>query len=134
MTRRIYALLNSQAYWCQLLEVSPKAKVELEFWLNQFEHINGRETWHSPSVLWVVYAHASATGYRGFTLEHGCHIAHGAWSEDQSAKSSTLRELRAVWMVLEFLIPKLKNERILWFSDNQNVVRIMEIGSKKPEL
>ena len=37
-------------------------------------------------------------------------------------------------MVLESLIPKLKNERIRWFSDNQNVVRIMEIGSKKPEL
>ena len=33
-------------------------------------------------------------------------------------------------MVLEFLIPKLKNEHISWFSDNQNVVRIMEIGQK----
>ena len=37
-------------------------------------------------------------------------------------------------MVLESLIPKLKNEHIHWFSDNQNVVRIMEIGSKQPEL
>ena len=37
-------------------------------------------------------------------------------------------------MVLESLIPMLKNERICWFSDDQNVVRIMEICSKKPEL
>ena len=37
-------------------------------------------------------------------------------------------------MVLESLIPKLKNECIRWFSDTQNVVRIMEIGSKIPEL
>lgn len=37
-------------------------------------------------------------------------------------------------MVLESLVPKLKNEHIRSFSDNQNVVRIMEICSKKPEL
>ena len=37
-------------------------------------------------------------------------------------------------MVLESLLPKLKNERIRWFSDNQNVVRILEVGSKNPPL
>lgn len=51
MTRRMYALLNSRAYWCQQLEISPEAKVELQFWLNQLEHVNGREIWHSPSAL-----------------------------------------------------------------------------------
>ena len=134
MTRRMYALLNSRTYWCRLLEISAEAKAEMHFWLNQVDHINGQEIWHSPSALRVVYSDASATGYGGFTVEHGCHIAHGAWSDNQAAKSSTWRELRAVRMVLESLIPKLKNECILWFSDNQNVVRIMEIGSKKPEL
>ena len=37
-------------------------------------------------------------------------------------------------MVLESLISKLRNHRIRWFSDNQNVVRILEVGSKKPQL
>ena len=134
MTRRMYALLNSRDYWCQLLEISPEAKIEIEFWIKQVEHINGKEIWHSPSAVRVVYSDASGTGYGGFTVEHGCHVAHGAWSENQAAKSSTWRELKAVRMVLESLIPKLKNERIRWFSDNQNVVRIMEIGSKIPEL
>ena len=108
--------------------------MELQFWLNQLEHINGREIWHSPSALRVVYSDASATGYGGFTVEHGCHRAHGAGSEEQTTKSSTWRELRAVKMVLESLVPKLTNQRIRWFSDNQNVVSIMEIGSKKSEL
>ena len=134
MTRRMYALLNSRDYWCQLLEISPEVKIELEFWIKQVEHINGKEIWHSPSAVHIVYSDASGTGYGGFTVEHGCHVAHGAWSEDQAAKSSTWRELKAVQMVLESLIPKLKNERIRWFSNNQNVVRIMEIGSKIPEL
>ena len=70
----------------------------------------------------------------GLTVEHGCHIAHRAWLEDYTAKSSTWRELRAVRMVLESLVPKLKNECIRWFSDNHNVVRITDIGSKKPKL
>ena len=44
------------------------------------------------------------------------------------------RELRAVCMVLESLSPKLKNERIRWFSENQNVVRILQTGSRKLDL
>ena len=50
------------------------------------------------------------------------------------AKSSTWRELSVVQMVLESLILKLKNECINWLSNDQNVVRIMEIGCKKPQL
>ena len=115
MTRRLYALLNSRDYWYQLLEISPEAKIELEFWIKQVEHINGKEIWHSPSAVCVVYSDASGTCYGGFTVEHGCHVAHGVWSEDQAAKSSTWRELKAVRMVLESLISRLKNERIRWF-------------------
>ena len=36
--------------------------------------------------------------------------------------------------MLESLAPKLKNERIRWFSDNQNVVRILTTGSRQPQL
>jgi len=32
------------------------------------------------------------------------------------------------------VVPKLKIERVKWFSDNQNVVGILEIGSKSPLL
>ena len=48
------------------------------------------------------------------------------------AKSSTWRELSVVQMVLESVILKLKNDRVSWLSNDQNVVRIMEIGCKKP--
>ena len=37
-------------------------------------------------------------------------------------------------MVLESCIEKLTNQRIHWFSDNQNVVRILQNGSKKQDL
>ena len=114
--------------------MNPEARSELEFWHMQVDCINGHEIWHNPSAVRVVYSDASDSGYGGFTVEHGCHVAHGAWSAEEMSQSSTCRELRAVRMVLESLIPKLKNERVRWFSDNQNVVRIMEVGSKKPQL
>jgi len=82
----------------------------------------------------VVYSDASDTGYGGFIVEHGCYVAHGAWSAEERTKSSTWRELRAVRMVLESLLPKLKNERIRWFSDNKNIVRILDVGSRNPPL
>ena len=134
MTRSMYVLLSTRQYWNQYLALTPEVKEELQFWIDQVDHINGKEIWHSPSAVRVVYADASATGYGGFTVEHGCHIAHGSWTAEEMTQSSTWRELRAVRMVLESLIPKLKNERVRWFSDNQNVVRILDIGSKKPHL
>jgi len=36
-------------------------------------------------------------------------------------------------MVLEFLMEKLTKQRVYWFSDNQNVVRILQNGSKKQD-
>ena len=60
----------------------------------------------------VVYSDDSAMGYGGFAMEHGCHIAHGLWSDEEMTQSSTWRELRAVRMVLESLVHKLKNERV----------------------
>ena len=39
------------------------------------------------------------------------------------------RELRAYRMILESLTHKLQNERVRWFSDNQNFVRIIELGT-----
>ena len=134
MTRSMYALLNSRQYWDQPLSMTPEVKAELQFWNSQLKLINGKEIWHSPSAIRVVYSDASATGYGGFTVEHGCHAANGAWSEEEMAQSSTWRELKAMQKVLESLLPKLKNEQVRWFSDNQNVVRILNIGSKKPHL
>ena len=37
-------------------------------------------------------------------------------------------------MVLESFESKLRNQRVRWFTDNQNVVRIVLNGSRKPAL
>ena len=82
----------------------------------------------------MVYTDASHTGFGGYTVEHGCHIAHGVWLPEERRESSTWRELRAVRLVLESLVSKLQNERVRWFTDSQNVARILAVGSRKPNL
>ena len=109
MTRSMYALLSTRKHWSQSLILTPEVKEELQFWIRQIDLINGKEIWHSPSsAVCVVYSDASAMGYGGFTVEHGCHVVHGSWSNEGMTRSSTWRELRAVRMVLESLVPKLK--------------------------
>ncbi|CAC5361374.1 unnamed protein product [Mytilus coruscus] len=82
----------------------------------------------------IVYSDASNTGYGGYVVETPFNIAHGMWSECEASKSSTWKELNAVRNILLSMINVLKDKRIKWFSDNQNVVTIVEKGSMKPEL
>ena len=41
------------------------------------------------------------TGYGGYTVEHGMHIAQGNWIPEEAKQSSTWRELVAVGRVLK---------------------------------
>ena len=61
------------------------------------------KAWKAPSAVGVVFTDASATGFAGYTVEHGCHIAHGQRKEEERAKSSTWREMAAVDRVLKAL-------------------------------
>ena len=134
MTRSMYALLNTRQFWYQYFPITDPVQAEISFWLQQLDTFNGQGIWHTPSTVRMVYADASSTGYAGYTVEHGCYIAHGPWTAEEVTCSSTWRELRAVRIVLESLAPKLKNERLKWFSDSQNVVRILQTGSRNPDL
>ena len=75
MTRNLYALLDSRYAWCDVLKVSPQAHMELEFWVYCLHRYNSQPIWHSPSAVRVVYSDASDTGYGGYTVEHGVHVA-----------------------------------------------------------
>ena len=62
------------------------------------------------------------------------HVAHGLWTLEESEFSSTWRELKAVALVLESIAPKLAHLSVHWFTDNQNVVKIISVGSTKEHL
>ena len=81
-----------------------------------------------------VHSDTSGNGYGGYTVEHDGQVANGQWSKEEATQSSTWRELRAVRLVLKSFETKLQNERVCWFMDNQNVVKIGLHGSRKPTL
>ena len=134
MTRKLYFLHNQKTAWCQYLPLTGDAKQELIFRQEKVTEFNGQHIWLKPSAMRVVYSDASDMGYGGYLVEHGKLVANGQWSKDEAKQSFTWRELRAVRLVLESFQTLLKNERVQWFSDNQNVVRIVQYGSRVPAL
>ena len=133
-TRALYALLESKSSWYDRLVLSDEARREVSFWSSSLQQYNGQPIWRAPSAVRVVYSDASDTGFGGYTVQHGGHVVQGQWSEQEAGESSTWRELRAVGEVLETVAPKMINHRIRWFTDNQNVVRIIQVGSGKENL
>ena len=75
------------------------AREELKFWITQIDGFNGQRIWRAPSAVRVVFSDASCTGFGGYVVEHGNHVAHGQWSQWEAQQSSTWRELRAVVLV-----------------------------------
>ena len=134
ITHSLYAVLNSKTAWCQRLVLTAEAVVELKFWFHEIEKVNSQHVWPRPSAVRVVYSDAYSTGYGGYMVEHGNLVANEQWSVDESTQSSTWYKFRAVRPVLESFQSKLKNERVRWFTDNQNVVRIVQHGSRVPSL
>ena len=88
----------------------------------------------SPGATRIVFSDASSSGFGGHIVEVGPDIAHGLWLEYEASLSSTWRELKAVSLVLASFTAKLEGHRVKWFTDNQNVVRIVEAGSKRQHL
>ena len=112
-----------------MVQITPEALTELQFWLYNIHKYNGQNILHSPAAVRLVHSDASSTGYGGYTVQHGLQVAHELWSEENALQSSNWSELCGVHWILETLVVKLKGERLRWFSDNQNVVRTLMTGS-----
>ena len=61
-------------------------------------------------------------------------ISHKLWKGDEAKKSSSYRVLKAVSLGLESFLALLKGHTNKWYTDNQSVSRIVEVGSMKDDL
>ena len=55
-------------------------------------------------------------------------------SAEEAQKSSSYKELKAISLGLESFLPLVKGHTIKWYTDNQSVSRIVEVGSMKEDL
>ena len=77
----------------------------------------------------VIFSDASSTGYGSYLVKVAQYQASGVWTLQERLQSSTFRELQAVINTLKTLICAKKT-----FPDNQNVVRILTVGSRSSTL
>lgn len=133
-TRSMYACLLSRASWNAPIIVSNEAVSEIVFWKENTAILNGRELNIIEQYSSVVYTDASGTGYGGYVVNLTDHEIMGSWNFIESCQSSTWRELEAVYRVLKSIVDQLKGQKVKWYTDNQNIVHIMNKGSRKVEL
>ena len=73
--------------------------------------------------MWVL------AGTRWFT-----HQWYSMWTVDDFYKSSTYRELKAIFYVCVSYLDQLRQKKVKLFTDNQATARIVSVGSSCPEL
>ena len=134
-TRQMYAFIESSDFWYQRKILPDGVREELKFWLNNLDDKNGHSILRNPIITKIIYSDASKVGYGGYIVQRmGCTIAQRKFSPNETNTSSTYRELAAVLYMLQSFKSILRNETIQWNSDNQNVGRIIQVGSTKPVL
>ena len=134
MSRNIFAVINSAPSWNSYVVLSPEALAELNFWKDNVSSLNGIPIWpvkQKPSK--IVYSDASASAGASF-IEFEGKMFHQNWSDFEKEQSSTFRELLAVSYSIKAFTDCLKSQSVAWYTDNQNVARIVSTGSKVPAL
>ena len=128
MTRYLSLDILTVRYWDSYIYLGEESRQQLGFWNQNLEALNRKNLYESHKCSKIVFSDASATGYAGYEVSTTNGISHGLWSEEESLKSSTWRELV---LSLKHIFA---NQRIKWFTDNQGVKAIAMKGSMKREL
>lgn len=134
MTRYLSIDILHSLSWDSYICLSQESIKQIKFWIEQLDNVNSRNIFQSQICSRVVYSDASSLGFAGYEVNTLNGVSHGQWSPEESKKSSTWRELFAVYSVLRSLTHVLMNQRVKWFSDNQGVVSIVTKGSMNEEL
>lgn len=134
MTRYLHFIVNSRDSWHSIVFIQDQVKRELLFWRDNLRSLNSVSFWSSPFVpSKVVFSDASSTGCAAY-IQSSSLLFHRNLSATELLISSTWRELATVKYSLEAFDSNLGGHRVRWNTDNQNVVRIVRVGSMIEEL
>ena len=54
-TRAVYADINCSRSWADKVILSSESQMELNFWLESLDFLNGKAIWFSSGATWIVY-------------------------------------------------------------------------------
>lgn len=134
MTRSLSLEVATAEGWNVSIFFNSTSIEQLDFWSKRLEDLNSCSIGFFPQCTRIVYSDAKSSGYGGYCVESSFGIAQGLWNVSESRQSSSWRELKAVFLVLDSLVNVLGGQRVKWFTDNQSVVAIVEKGSMRSQL
>ena len=135
MSRAMDAQFSAQNSWFSIFFLEDSIVEELVFWQSKLDNLNGRRIWFKSIAVRVACSDASDTGYGDYIVELGPQVAaQGVWSADLAKESFTMREILAVRKVLQSFAPTLAGLCVKWYTDNQNVARIIDFVSRESGL
>ena len=136
MTRNSCIAICERNTWDSKFEYSDLVESELKFWFQNCLSMPSKLI--SPiqsKPERIVFADASSFAGAGFVELNGKHtVVHFMWKNEEVNKSSTWREMKAIFIILQSLSLCLSNKLVKIYTDNQNVARICNVGSMKPDL
>ena len=114
-TRAMYRYICLAPCWDQPMCLSSDSRSEVFF---------GNRTltiWApSPKIEVLSYSDASSLGWGGFVVHINGKPVVGSWSEEESGRSSTFCELRAIRYVKELYSYNLQGKEVCHKTDNRN--------------
>ena len=148
MTRYPHFDILRSPTWEGKIALSVSTLNELCFWKENIFSLNSTRLLSTQfHYSRVRYSDPSSTGCTSYMLGFHNTISHKLWKVDEAKKTSSYRELRATSLGLESyrelratslglesFLALLKGHTIKWYTDNQSVSRIVEVGSMKKDL
>ena len=136
MTRAMYGAINQKQSWDMKMDLSRNLELceELQFWLDNINAFKERVLFERRVPHIMCYSDSSDSALGAYIKGQENCVAHIPLSVEESNKSSSFRELKALEFGLVSFRHQLANRVIKWFTDAQNVVSIFNHGSKLPEL
>ncbi len=103
MTRFLYCVITSRQSWDRVIALDSDSFCisELRFWLDRIYGIQSRPLSKCTCVeVLKVYSDASGFSCGAYIVDRPDFIFHNIWSNDDCNKSSTYREIKAVFLAL----------------------------------
>ena len=112
--------------WDCSFPISVHLLEELRFWFPYIEAFNvyGTQPKFSPGA--VIFCDASDYAFGGFQFGFNDQPVSGMFTPFERQQSSTFRELKAIFFVIQAHVVSVRRKKVKVFTDNENASRIVE--------
>ena len=131
--RRLIDLTIGIKYANHLIRLNKEVKNDLKIWLAFLSEFNGRcfflnDVWKDSNTLNL---YTDAAGALGYGAIFGTHWCYGKWPKEWMHKNIAILEFYPIVLSLYLWGPRMSNQSILFFTDNEALVHVINKQSCK---